>query len=176
MHIGHINLSKSIDDAGEQFAGLIKALQAREIQQYVLVRNVELAKRLDTVDGVVVGPVVHSAVTAYALMPNLDLVHIHDMSAGQAGLLLTLTRSIPYVLNHCDALPSGKNPLTQAIYRRALCVICRDDSEASILRHCDPTLRIEIVPDMDHEASADACLHVYQNSQRMPIAGNSGIQ
>jgi hypothetical protein len=176
MYVGHINLAKSIDDSGENFINLIGALRVREIQQYVLVRNVELAKRLDTIDDVVVGPVVRSAVTAYALMPNLDLVHIHDISAGQAGLLLTLTRSISYVLSHREAVPNGKNPLAQAVYRRALCIICRDDSEASILRHYDPTLRIEIVPDMEPGATADAYLRVYQNSQRIPMAGSSGIQ
>jgi hypothetical protein len=176
LHVGHINLSKSIDDAGEQFAGLVESLRNREIRQYVLVRNVELAKHLDAIDGITVGPVVHSAVTAYALMPNVDIVHIHDMSASQAGLLLTLTRSIPYVLSYGEAMPNGKKPLAQAIYRRALCVICRDDSEASILRHYDATLRVEIVPEMEPEELADAYLRVYQNSQRMPIAGNSGIQ
>ena len=176
MHVGHISLADPIGDSGEQFSGLIESWRNRKIRQYVLVRDVELAKRLDTIDDVVVGPVVHSAVTAYALMPNLDLVHIHDMTAGQAGLLLTLTRSIPYVLSYRETVPNGRKPLLQAIYRRALCVICRDDSEASILRHYDPTLRIEIVPEMDEEASADACLRIYQNSHRMPIAGNSGIQ
>ncbi len=176
MQIGHINLARSFNGTGEHFVSLVEGLQQTGVPQHVLVRNVALAKRLDAVEGVVVGPVVHSPVTAYCMMPHLDLVHVHDLTSGQAGLLLTLTRSIPYVLTHTSTAGMSKNPLTQAIYRRALCVLCQDDSDVSILRHFDPSLRIEIVPAMEYLGSAADYLRVYQNSQRMPIAGNSGIQ
>lgn len=175
MRIGHINLAPSLNGTGEHFVSLVEALQASGIRQHVLVRNATLARRLEAVEDVEVGPVVRSAVTAYCLMPAVDLAHIHDAASGQAGLLLTLTRSIPYVLSHAD-VAINRNPLTQAVYRRALCVICRDDGDASIVRHFDPSLRTEIVPLMGRGDSADGYLRVYQNSQRMPIAGNSGIQ
>ena len=35
---------------------------------------------------------------AYCLMPEVDIVHIHEPDSGQAGLLLTLARSIPFVM------------------------------------------------------------------------------
>jgi hypothetical protein len=130
VYVGHINLAKSFNGAGEYFVNLIEALQKYGEQQYVLVRNVALAKRLDLVDGVTAGPVVRSAVMAYCLMPSVDVVHIHDPSEGQSGLLLTLTRFIPFVLTHRDE-SSGNNPLIQAAYRRASGIIYQCDADAA---------------------------------------------
>ena len=174
--IGHINLAKSFDRTSESFVSLVEGLQEKGVTQHVLVRNAALAKKLDAMDDIAVGPVVRSAVMAYCLMPQLDIVHIHDMAAGQAGLLLALTRSIPFVLTHRGDFEGGTGALAQAIYRRASRIICCDDSEVSILRHLEPTLRIEIIPDIERSGAADAHLRVYQNSQRMPTAGSSGIQ
>lgn len=176
MFVGHINLAKSFNGAGEHFVSLIEDLQRKDVTQHVLVRNLSLAKRISAVEDVAVGPVVRSAVMAYCYMPQLDVVHIHDMAAGQAGLLLALTRSIPFVLTHRNDPASRRLPLTRLIYQRASSIICRDDSELSILRHLEPTLHIEIIPDIARSGSADAHLRVYQNSQRMPIAGSNGIQ
>lgn len=119
VHIGHINLSESYNDTGEHFVALIESLQQHGMQQYVLVRNVSLAKRLDLVDGAVVGPVVTSAVTAYCLMPQVDVVHIHDQSGSSAGLLLALTRSIPFVLTRRELPAIRSNPINKAIVNRA---------------------------------------------------------
>ncbi len=129
MYIGHINLAKSFNGAGEHFVKLIQALQTLGVRQHVLVRNVDLAKSLDLVDDVTVGPVVRSAVTAYCLMPPVELVHVHTLSDGQSGLLLTLTRSIPFVLTHRDETPDN-GPLAKAIYRRAAGIIYGNDADA----------------------------------------------
>jgi len=149
MHIGHINLAKSLNGAGEHFVNLVEALQSHGVRQYVLVRNVAVAKRLDLLDDVTVGPTVRSAVMAYALMPRLDVVHIHDPSEGQSGLLLTLTRSIPFVLTHRDESP-GRNPLTQAVYRRASGIIYQGDADAAkhlrIYQHAIDTWRTTTLP------------------------------
>lgn len=130
VYIGHINLAKSCNGAGEFFVNLVEALQQGRVRQHVLVRSVALAKRLDLMDNVTVGPVVRSAVMAYCLMPHVDVVHIHDPSEGQSGLLLTLTRSIPFVLTHHGELP-GRNPLTQAVYKRASGIIYQSDADAA---------------------------------------------
>jgi hypothetical protein len=175
VHLGHIYLGRSFDVSGEQFIVLVEALQKAGLEQHVLVRNEALAKRIGALTDVVVGPIARSAVTAYCLMPRRDLVHIHDMAAGQAGLLLTLTRSIPYVLSHSPDTV-WQHPLTQAVFRRARCIVCSDDSEASIVRHYDPSLRIEIVAPIVYRRTAEEWLRLYQNSQRIPIAGNKGIQ
>jgi len=119
VHVGHINLSQSFNGAGEHFVNLIESLQQHAIQQHVLVRNVALAKRLDLIDGVIVGPTVRTPITAYCLMPYVDVVHIHNESCNSAGLLLTLTRSVPFVLTRREDLETSTNPIDQAVRKRA---------------------------------------------------------
>ena len=176
MLIGHVNLAASIEESGERFVSLVEALRESGVRQHVLVRNSTLAARLAAVEDVDVGPIVRSPVMANCLMPRVDIVHVHEPAAGQVGLLLALTRSIPYVLTHRGTVTPRGGPLVQAIYRRASMVICQDDSELAILRHWLPGITAEIVPDIEHHDSAASHLRLYQNSQRMPIAGNSGIQ
>jgi hypothetical protein len=130
MYVGHINLARSFNGAGEYFVKLIEALQELGVQQHVLVRNVDLAKRLDLVENVVVGPVVRSAITASCLMPAVNMVHIHNASDGQAGLILTLTRSMPFVLTHDDSAPRN-SPLARSVYRRAAGLIYQGDADAA---------------------------------------------
>ena len=173
--VGHINLARSPGETNKYFVGLVEGLIDEGIAQHVLVRDRTLAERLDAPDGVTVGPIVSSAVSAFCLMPNCDLVHIHDVPSAQAGLLLTLTRSIPFVMTQGDTLP-GNGPIVQAIYKRAARIICRDASDAALLQHCEPSLNITIIPDVFHSGSACEHLRVYQNSQRMPMAGSNGIQ
>lgn len=177
MLIGHINLAASIHDTGASFIGLVEALDRAGMKQHVLVRNATLAKRVDIVGGnVAIGPIVQSPVTACCLMPRVDITHVHEPSAGQAGLLLALTRSIPYILTHRATTALARNPLLHAVYRRAAAVICQDDSEVAMLRHWLPGLKIEIIPDVDRRGSSATHQQLYQNSQRMPTAGRSGIQ
>jgi len=176
VQIGHINLAKSFNGTGEHFVTLIESLQHEGVSQHVIVRNVTLAKRLDAIEHVVVGPIARSAVTAYCLMPHLDLVHIHDADAAQAGLLLALTRSIPFVLTHRGPVPATWNPLTQAVYRRAMNIICMDECDVALLHHYDPLLRVNVVPDIGRHGNACEHLRLYQNCQRIPTAGSNGIQ
>ncbi len=131
MHIGHINLAKSFNGAGENFVRLIEALQEYGVTQYIVVRNVALAKRLDLIDGVTAGPTVRAAVMAYVLMPHVDIVHVHRYVDGQAGLLLTLTRSIPFVLTQHEQQPTNQGPLSRAIIQRASGFVYTDDANAA---------------------------------------------
>jgi len=176
VRIGHINLAASMDAASEAFASLVKTLRATGIDQYVLVQCPALATRLADLDGVSVGPAVRSPLLAYCMLPQVDVAHVHEVTAGQAGLLLALARSTPYVLTHRGEITARATPLMQAIYRRASVVICQDDAEVAMLRHWAPGLRTEIAADIDSASAAAIHLRVYQNSQRMPIAGSSGIQ
>lgn len=159
-----------------QFVFLIEALQRRDVEQHVLVADSGIARRLALLENVSVGPVVHSAISAYCLLPRVDLVHVHDTTSAQAGLLLALTRSIPYVLTHRGSLPSGKSPLLQSIYKRAVRVICPDSSDEAVLRHFEPDLRISVMPESIETRTATAYLRLYQNSQSTPTAGSNGIQ
>ncbi len=119
MHVGHINLSPSFNGAGEHFVGLIESLHKHAVRQHILVRNIALAKRLDAIDGITVGPVVRSPVSAYCLMPSVDVVHIHDASSWSAGLLFALTRSTPFVLTREVSVLKSRNPIHKAACARA---------------------------------------------------------
>jgi len=132
MQIGHINLAESCNGAGENFVRLIESLQQLGVSQYVLVRNTVLARRLEIIPDVAVGPVVRSAVTAYCLIPTLDIVHVHEAAAARAGLLLALTRSVPFVLTHRHQAQAN-NRIEQAIYKRAAAII--DDYDADGARY-----------------------------------------
>lgn len=148
MRVGHINLARSFNGAGEHFVKLIEALQKEGVQQHLLVRNIELAKRLDIIEHVSAGPVVRSPVSAFALMPPVDVVHAHDAAGGQAGLLLLLTRSIPYVLT-IEGQARATNPIMRAVNRRASVLITQCDADGArnlrIYRHALATWRANTV-------------------------------
>ena len=148
MRIGHINLARSFNGAGEHFVRLIEALQNEGVQQHLLVHNVELAKRLDIIEHVSAGPVVRSPVSAFALMPPVDVVHAHDAAGGQAGLLLLLTRSTPYVLNMGGQEGIG-GPIARAVNKRASGLIHQCDADGAkclrIYRHALATWKANTV-------------------------------
>lgn len=123
MKIGQICLAALSDDRGEKFAALVETLADLDIKQHVLVGSVSLARRLATCRSVTVGPIVKTPVMAYCLMPDVDVAHVHEFKSGQAGLLLTLTRSIPFVINSDDDEQSSKNPLTRSVIHRASFII-----------------------------------------------------
>ena len=133
MYVGHINLSESFTDDGEDFVTLVELLQQHSIQQHVLVRNAVLAMKIARLENVTVGPIVRSPVTAYGLMPQVDIVHIHDLSGRPAGILLALTRSVPFVLTRRESVTTSKNPLSQAACKRASGFI--EEDQAGIDEH-----------------------------------------
>jgi len=119
VKIGHICLSTASDATVQQFAALVESLDRLAIEQHVLVASKALARRLQGCTHVSIGPIVRTPVMAYCLMPDIDVAHIHDEKSGQAGLLLTLTRSVPFVMtgevNGIDSL----NPLRRSVLHRA---------------------------------------------------------
>ncbi len=133
LMLGHINLAETFNGAGEHFVRLIESLRQHGFDQYVIVRNTELAKRLDIVEGITVGPCVRSPVTAHCLMPRVDVVHLHDRSSWQAGLLQILTRSIPFVVTSNDSISDSRNPVIAAVRNRAAALI--DPHAADIAAH-----------------------------------------
>ena len=131
MKIGHVFLGATDEAATNAFARLVEDLDRLALEQHVLVSDIAVARRLDSRPYVTVGPIVKSPVMAYCLMPAVDLVHVHDRRSGQTGLLLTLTRSIPYVLS--AAASSSRDPLQRSIKSRARCVIEADELGAERL-------------------------------------------
>ena len=75
-------------------------------------------------EGVSVGPIARSSIPAFFLMPAVDLVHTHDRKALNSGILLSLTRSIPYVLTHRQLNTPGNNPMARSKYGRAEGIVC----------------------------------------------------
>lgn len=127
MIIGHICLAARADDAVDRFAALVEALDRLAVEQTVLVASAPLARRLQSCPYVTVGPIVRSPVVAYCLMPDVDVVHIHDDKSGQAGLLLTLTRSTPFVMTTPEKSSPGRNPLKRSVFHRAQSLISPSD-------------------------------------------------
>ena len=82
---------------------------------------------------------------AYCLMPEVDLAHIHEVKSGQAGLLLTLTRTSPYVISAQSDELDSKSPLTRAVFHRAAQLV--------------PVIADEAVREV-----ADEYLHIYQDT------------
>jgi len=119
VKIGHICLTLPGNDISEHFAALVEALDRHDTEQHVLVASVMLARRLSACQSVTVGPIVKTPVMAYCLMPNVDLAHVHESKSGQAGLLLTLTRSIPFVITTSAGSGETMSPLTRSVLSRA---------------------------------------------------------
>lgn len=141
MKIGHICLADNSDYHGDRFAALVEALADENIEQHVLVSSAALARRLAELPNVTVGPVVKSPVMAYCLMPDVDLAHIHEVKSGQAGLLLMLTRTIPYVITAKSEELDSRNPLTRSVFHRTAQLV-PDISDEPVKRVADELLRI----------------------------------
>lgn len=141
-----------MNGTGEHFVRLVEALERQSIEQHVLVANHALAKRVCLYDNVSVGPVVKTPVMAYCLMPDVDVVHAHGQSGGQAGLLMTLTRSTPYVLTRRSHRAVSKNPVSRSIINRASCVICPNEEAAAAVPGNEFSIPVEIIGDISHDS------------------------
>ena len=157
MQIGHINLDKSINGIGEHFVKLVERLDRLGVEQHVIVRNQALARRINVYPAVTVGPTVTTAVTAYCLMPHVAVVHAHDEASGHAGLLLTLTRSIPYVVTRRSEAPRHRNPIIRSVYGRAASLICPNDRAAAAVSGMGIGVPVDVIPNIccKDEASGD---------------------
>lgn len=155
MKVGHVNLARSINGIGEHFIALVEALDRQGTEQHVIVRNEALAKRLAVYDGVSVGPPTSAAVVAYCLMPGVDIVHCHDERAAQTGLLMVLTRSVPYVLTRRVGPDPTRNPVQRSVYHRAAGIICATDAGARSLAAFVPECQVEVINDIARANAAD---------------------
>lgn len=182
MLIGHINLQKSMNGCGEHFVRLVEGLSRLHVEQHVVVRNESLARRLGVCDKVTVGPTARTPVTAYCLMPRADVVHTHDEASGHAGLLLTLTRSVPYVATRRSFLPPGRNPIIQSVYGRAVSLICPTDMAAVAVADSGLDVLIDVIPYIsirngdDRQKSIDAIVDAHVRAyRRAAISGGKAI-
>ena len=152
VKIGHIYLATASDDAIMHFASLVEGLDRLAIEQHLLISSTALVRRLQSCPYVTIGPVVRTPVMAYCLMPDVDLVHTHDDKSGQAGLLLTLTRSTPFVMTTSEEKATGRNPLKRSMLQRAQSLISPSEADAEeIIRIYRRTIdaRSELPQDAD---------------------------
>ena len=141
---------------GEHFIKLIECLDRQGIRQHVIVANASLARRISIYENVLVGPVTKTTVMSYCMMPDVDVVHVHDTRSYQAGLVLRLTRSIPYVLTHrATAAPAVRSPIARSVITRSAGVICPTDAAANVLINAGFTVPVDLIPDMTFTAQAD---------------------
>jgi hypothetical protein len=147
MYIGHICLAELMSGTGEALVSLIEAIDRQGVRQHVLVRNKSLARRAAISESVVIGPIVKVPVMAYCLMPNVQVVHIHCDRSAPAGLLLTLTRSIPFVFTCRVESESTKNPIKQSVLNRAAGLIFPDKKIAASYSMENYRVPIDIVAD-----------------------------
>ena len=155
MEVGHINLAKSFNGTGEHFIALVEALDRQEIRQHIIVQNESLARRVAIYDNVTLGPTTGSPVLAYCLMPNVDVVHVHNARSAQSGLLLTLTRSIPYVLTQRTACASPKSPIARSIDERAASLIFCTAAAARDMSNVTASKQIDVIPDIARDGDVD---------------------
>lgn len=110
-----------------QFVALVEALDRLAVSQYVIVGDDGVARRLQSCPYVDVGPVVRSPVVANCVMSTVDIVHAHDDKSGQAGLLLALTRSTPYILSQTAEHAQRDNALMKSVRSRAVLTLALDN-------------------------------------------------
>jgi len=155
MKIGHINLARSFNGTGEHFIALVEALDRHGIEQHVIVRNNAQAKRIAVYKNVKLGPVTASPVVAYCLMPSVDVVHVHSDASAKSGLLLTLTRSIPFVMTRRSKRKSLLNPISRSIEDRAASLICCTKDVATNLLKGASNPQVDVIADISREDETD---------------------
>lgn len=147
MKIGHVNLATDLTAAEEQLIALVESLSSHGVEQHVLVRNAALAKRLAMCSETTVGPTIKASTTAFCLLPAVDLLHAHEAKAAQTGLLLTLTRAIPFVLSHRQLSATEPHPFAPLIYRRARRIVCPSNEVADKIRQYAIDTPVDVIPD-----------------------------
>ncbi|MGI9204262.1 MAG: glycosyltransferase [Woeseiaceae bacterium] len=155
MKVGHINLARSFNGTGEHFVALVEALERQGITQHVIVRNHSLARRVAVYDNVTIGTVTSSPVVALCLMPQVDVVHAHNEKSAQAGLVLTLTRSIPFVMSCRDVTKRSPNPILRSIFSRAAGLICSDAAMAKTLLRGTTRTPVDVIEDITRQDGKD---------------------
>jgi len=133
VKIGHICLSSASNPAAAKFMSVLESLDLLTIRQHVVVADESMARRLHSFPSVSVSPSTKSPVVAYCLMPEVDIVHIHEPDSGQAGLLLTLTRSIPFVMTVQGPGDGRPGALQRLVMNRARALLPADRLNADYL-------------------------------------------
>lgn len=126
MDLGHILLDRKGSDRDRDFLAMAENLDHLGVRQHFVVADDATARYLQRLAFAAGVDVTASPIVANCLISNVDLVHAHGYRAGRAGLIMTLTRGIPYVLT---AIQNGRGEamsLKGSVMRRAR-VLLTDD-------------------------------------------------
>lgn len=145
MRIGHVFLASESEDTRQHLTALVRALSILGAEQHALLGDATFAQVLGSIEGVTVGPLVRTPIMACCLMPNVDLAHMHDIKGAQTGLLLALTRSVPYIITQRSWSVSTPNAIIRSVYRRARCIVCQSESDRINMRSQFPDSLIELI-------------------------------
>ena len=133
MIVGHVLLRPQSDESIRRMTMLVEWVDHLAIRQHILTSDIVCARRVQSFPHATTGPIVRSPVIANCLMPKVDIVHAHDARGGQVGLLMALTRSVPFVVQRFEDQRSLREPFRDMILRRAGAVLDRvDDVERLI--------------------------------------------
>jgi len=172
LTIGHIDLSPGAGAEVSGLASIVVFLAASGVRQHVVAGDMALCRRLCDVDGVAVGPTTSAPAVAFSQMPAVDVLHVHDERSAEAGLLMALTRSTPYIYSDAAANDLPVGPVSAAIYRRASSIVCPDPATADRIVRFDPRIRVDIVdPGLPPGQIARHWLRIYRrtvDSDRIP--------
>lgn len=168
VFIGHVNLSKRFDSSGTQLLLLTRALSKHGVRQHAVVRCPLLLEGLSDITNVSLGPLADSPVMANCVLPAVDLAHLHDTRSATTGLILSLTRSIPYIITIRGRAVPAHHAIARSIHRRAACVICTTDPMRETMRGYCPDTYVETISDARtvQENASD----LYQSPRKMAAA------
>lgn len=166
VQIGHITLARSFNGTGEHFVSLVEGLASQGVEQHVVASNNALLQRVAVCDGVTVSPATGSMLLAFCLLPKVDVAHIHDAENAEAGLLLALTRAIPYVLTHRAETAADSGALRESAYRRSAGLICGDRQAASHATKMVPLANVHVISDISRSACRRDANHWRRSSAR----------
>lgn len=146
LAIGHVNLARGFRGGERQTELLIRELAALGFRQRLVGRpDSALCARLRDVDGLTLEER-GSVLSAARALRGVDLVHVHDGRAVQAGALASLLYSTPYIVTRRVDNPIKGNAITHWMYRRAARVVVLSHGIEAIVAQFDPELAIDIVP------------------------------
>ncbi len=130
--IAHVLAGVPSTGAVEHCVALVTALSNLGFAQQVLTSSATLNRRLALCPNVDSGPPIHSAIGVCCSIGDVHVIHAYDIVAGQAALMLRLTRSIPFLFEF-DANVEWPSSLARMVVRRAFGVNCQTQEQAAAI-------------------------------------------
>jgi glycosyltransferase involved in cell wall biosynthesis len=155
--IAHVNLSRGFRGGERQTELLIQGLADRGLRQKLVARRGEtLAERCAGIPSLEIVTVRNNVLSAAAALSDVDLVHIHEGRAVQAGYLNQKLRGVPYLVTRRVQKGPQHNPITRAMYRQAVAIVALSKAVQASVSALDAGLECELIPDSIGWVTSDA--------------------